>query len=163
MPFTMDDWGGDDIIDSREIIEYHDDLESDRDALVEALTEAKDALAEHRADPDSNPENEEHLENDYIEARDALTSWDEEHGADFAAVKEIVRQASGYGDWEYGETLIRDRYFEEYAQDLASDIGALDKADRWPLTHIDWSAAAKELAQDYTEIDVGGFTYLMRA
>ncbi len=163
MSFTMDDWGSDDILDSRDIIEYHEELESDRDALVETLTEAQDALAEHRADPDSNPEDEEHLENAYIEARDALVAWDAEHGADLAAVKEIIRQASGYGDWDRGETLIRDRYFEDYARELASDIGALDRADNWPLRHIDWEAAAEELAQDYMEIHVGGFTYLMRA
>lgn len=163
MSFTMDDWGSDDILDSRDIIEYHEELESEREALAEELSDAKEALDDYRADSDADPEDEEQLENAFVEARDALAEWDQEHAADLAAVKEIIRQAGGYGDWDHGETLIRDRYFEEYAQDLASDIGALDKADRWPLTHIDWSAAANELAQDYTEIDVGGFTYLMRA
>lgn len=66
-------------------------------------------------------------------------------------------------DWMHGETLVRDSYFREYAEQLASDIGAVNEEARWPNNHIDWSAAADELKQDYTELDFGGITYYARS
>ena len=65
-------------------------------------------------------------------------------------------------DWTYGEGMIRDDYFEDYARDLAEDIGAIDPKATWPLTYIDWPAAADALKQDYTSIDVDGLTYWVR-
>lgn len=53
-----------------------------------------------------------------------------------------------------GLTLIHDRYFTEYARELAKDIGAIERKANWPLNHIDWKAAADELKHDYTEVDV---------
>src|SRR5687767_7294225 len=72
---------------------------------------------------------------------------------DYRALLRLAEQASDYAaDWEYGETLIRDSYFTEYAQQLADDIGAIDANAAWPLSHIDWEAAADELKQDYTSV-----------
>ncbi len=65
-------------------------------------------------------------------------------------------------DWSYGVTFISDDYFETYAQELAEDIGAIDREASWPAYHIDWEAAARDLQQDYTEIDVNGSTYWAR-
>lgn len=40
-------------------------------------------------------------------------------------LKALESEAEGYsGDWQYGATLIRDSYFEDYARELAEDIGA---------------------------------------
>lgn len=75
---------------------------------------------------------------------------------------ELQDDAEGYGDWDHGETLILDEHFVEYAEQLADDIGAIDREARWPLNHIDWDAAAEELRQDYTEVRFGSETYLMR-
>jgi hypothetical protein len=57
------------------------------------------------------------------------------------------------------DTLIRDSYFKEYAQDLAEDIGAIQPDLSWPYNCIDWDQAADELQSDYTSIDIGGVTY----
>ena len=65
------------------------------------------------------------------------------------------------GDW-YPTTLIRETYFEDYARELAEDIGAIDKDAAWPARHIDWEAAAQELLQDYQETDIEGTTYYYR-
>tara|TARA_R110000868_G_scaffold368680_1_gene631784 strand:- start:1298 stop:1684 length:387 start_codon:yes stop_codon:yes gene_type:complete len=65
------------------------------------------------------------------------------------------------GDW-YPVTLIRDRYFKEYAQELAEDIGAVDANATWPNNCIDWEHAARELRYDYTGVDVAGVTYWTR-
>jgi len=65
------------------------------------------------------------------------------------------------GDW-YPVTLIRDSYFKTYAQDLAEDIGAIDRDAKWPHNCIDWEHAARELQYDYTSVDVAGVTYYTR-
>jgi hypothetical protein len=65
-------------------------------------------------------------------------------------------------DWEYGAILIRDTYFQEYAQDLAEDIGAIDSNASWPNTCIDWEQATRELQMDYTSASFDGIDYWVR-
>ena len=61
-----------------------------------------------------------------------------------------------------GAIFIDEDYFEDYARELAYDIGAIDSDTAWPCTHIDWDAAASELRMDYTEVEYEGNTYLVR-
>lgn len=68
----------------------------------------------------------------------------------------------GILDWEYGATLIRDDYFETYAQELAEDIGAIDRDAGWPGSYIDWEAAATALQVDYTSVTFLGHDYWVR-
>lgn len=42
---------------------------------------------------------------------------------------------------------------EDFAQQIAEDIGAIDKNAGWPNNCIDWEYAAKELMWDYSESD----------
>jgi hypothetical protein len=65
------------------------------------------------------------------------------------------------GDW-YPVTLIRDSYFQTYAQELAEDIGAVKADAQWPHTCIDWEQAARELRYDYSSVDIDGVTYWTR-
>jgi len=65
-------------------------------------------------------------------------------------------------DWEYGTTFIAEWHFEDYAQELAEDIGAIDPEASWPYTCIDWERAARELKYDYNSIEVNGTTYYCR-
>ena len=67
----------------------------------------------------------------------------------------------GGGDW-YPVTLIRDSYFQDYAQELADEIGAIDNKIGWPNTCIDWEKAARELQWDYSSVEVNGVTYWTR-
>lgn len=83
--------------------------------------------------------------------------------SEYVALRELNSDGESYGgDWLYGATLIADSYFTEYAQELASDIGAIDKDSSWPNTFIDWEAAADALKQDYTSIEWKGETYWVR-
>jgi hypothetical protein len=59
--------------------------------------------------------------------------------------------------------IIEDGEFEEYAQDLAEDIGAIGPGAPWPVRCIDWAQAASELQQDYTSTTIAGTTYWFRA
>jgi len=74
-----------------------------------------------------------------------------------------LKAASCSPDWPYGEILINDGYFEEWAEDFARDIGAISFDVQWPLTYIDWDAAAHALRQDYIEVDFDGVVYQIRA
>jgi len=42
---------------------------------------------------------------------------------------------------------------EEFAYDLAEQLGAIDKKAIWPNTCIDWEQAAEEIMYDYFESD----------
>jgi hypothetical protein len=88
---------------------------------------------------------------------------DGDEKAELAALKALAKEAEGSPDWTYGETLIRDSYFVNYAQELADDCGMLDKDNRWPYTCIDWDHAAKELQYDYIAVDFDGVDYWIRS
>lgn len=135
---------GEDIIDSREVIDQIEELKSQREAAIQ------------------EPTNEAEWE---IEPGVGVCSddWTEEDEEEFQTLRHLAEQGEGYGDWVYGEMLIRDSYFQEYAQELAEDIGAIGQNEQWPLRHIDWEAAADELKQDYMSLDFDGVEYWMRA
>jgi hypothetical protein len=155
----------DDMIDSRDVIERIEELESERGDLESALAEAREAqeardlVNEGRdgiplSEADSNPVGD---------LEDQLAEWDRDNGDELKALKDLESEAEGYaGDWRHGESLIRDSYFEDYARELASDLGLLQKGASWPYTCIDWEQAASELQQDYTSVEFDGVTYWIR-
>ena len=77
------------------------------------------------------------------------------------ALRELDEKAPSE-DWTYGATMIREDYFENYAQEFAEDIGSIDRNAAWPLSYIDWEAAANALKQDYTTVEFQGSTYYVR-
>ena len=42
---------------------------------------------------------------------------------------------------------------EDFAQDLADQLGCIDQNAHWPNTCIDWEWAAREIMYDYFEVD----------
>lgn len=108
------------------------------------------------------------------ELEDQLGPMDEADGTDqderleLATLVALLDECKGNGgdeqwrgDW-YPITLIRDTYFEDYARELAEDIGAIKDDASWPYTCIDWERAARELQMDYTAIEFDGVTYWVR-
>jgi hypothetical protein len=136
-----------DVIDSKDIIERIEELQAEKEALQEAVEEAGEGIEEE----------------DKITAETALEDWEKENGEELKALENLNEEGEGYGDWAHGETLIADSYFTQYAQELAYDIGAVDRNANWPLQHIDWEAAAEELKSDYACISFDGVDYWMRA
>lgn len=87
--------------------------------------------------------------------------------AELKELEALVEVIDNYGGdkADDGVTLIRDSHFEDYAEELANDIGAID--DRkgqapWPLYCIDWERAARDLQMDYTSVEFDGVTYWFR-
>jgi hypothetical protein len=123
-------------IDTRDLATELDELE-ERQALVDSLSDPETQVVEDDTEP-----------------------LDEEETERLEALREL---RSEIPDWSYGETMIPVDDFEEYAEELAEDIGAIDREARWPLNHIDWKAAARELSHDYTEVTLDGVDYYVRA
>jgi len=134
-----------DILDSRDIIARIEELRSDLEAIHD--------------DRGGAPDFDEWLEEVAVTTTDAA----QDDAIELIALEKLASQCEGYGDWQYGETLINDDYFETYAEELASDIGAIDRNAKWPLNHIDWTAAAEELKADYMSVDFDGETFWMCA
>jgi hypothetical protein len=48
-------------------------------------------------------------------------------------LKAWIPTAGGFGREDWERALINDDYFQEYAEELAYDIGAIDRDAGWPL------------------------------
>jgi antirestriction protein len=110
---------------------------------------------------------------DMLDSRDVIARIEElgccpdlntsEEDAELATLQAFAEEAEGYAqDWSFGESLIRDSYFEDYARELADDIGAIDSDAGWPTACIDWEQAASDLQMDYTSVELDGVTFWTR-
>ena len=120
-----------------------------RTDLTGQILDTRD-LIERRAEIESELEDESLLEEG--EAADLKEELDE-----------IDTIESEIPEYQYGEAMIREDYFTDYAQELAEDIGAISRDAGWPLSCINWDEAADELKADYIEVEWQGHTYLARA
>lgn len=157
------------VIDSRDIIARIEELRGDLDALLSAVMDAESGESREKAlsdlavwldcDVDDFPDSFAAIHGDFP-LKDYRNS---DEAVELYALEDLAEQAEGCADWHHGETLIRDSYFEDYARELAEDIGTINKDAAWPACHIDWTAAADALKQDYTEVDFDGTTYYLRS
>lgn len=140
MPNTISNT--DDTIDSRDVIARIEELEAERDDYASEIDDKTGAAGvERRSWAESNPD----------------------EAAELKALQALAEEAEGYApDWKHGEQLIRDSYFERFAQELADDLGYTNAEVSWPHTCIDWERAARELRMDYTGVDFDGVTYWVR-
>jgi hypothetical protein len=163
-----------DVFDSRDVIERWDELDGEHTALQEAIDEASEALEVANGEVEDAERGEgsmvdldaaraaaEAAETALKEAETAMEEWADNE--EWAKLKEFVADGESYAeDWLHGATFIADSYFEEYAQELAEDIGAVNRNVEWPYTCIDWERAARELKSDYTAVEIDGATYWVR-
>ena len=122
-------------------ISNYDDVIDSRDVISE-IEELEEILEEHAEEDGTEPQ----------EAKEKLE-----------LLYALRNEANGSPDWKYGEVLIRDSYFKEYAQELAEDCGMINSDASWPNTCIDWDQAARELQVDYFSVDFDGVDYWIRA
>jgi hypothetical protein len=96
-----------------------------------------------------------------IELADDTDDMDDER-EELETLKNLAEQCEGYGDWEYGEGLIRRSYWEEYVEELLKDCGDLPQDIPWYIA-IDWETTARNIEADYMPVDFDGVEYLMRS
>ena len=160
-PKTLHDLLYGEVIDSRELIERLEELESDRSDLEQELEDRQEA--HEAAVKAGNTSAALSAGEEVQEAADDIVEWDDDNLEELEVLREANEQGENeVSDWRHGETLIAEWHFTAYAMELAYDIGAVQGDERWPLNHIDWESAADELLHDYTNIDIGGETYLVR-
>lgn len=103
---------------------------------------------------------------DVLERIEELRAWsaplEEGEAGELRTLLELAAQGESCDDWSYGLALVRDSHFVGYTQELAEDIGAIDRDASWPTRCIDWALAAKELQSDYTALEFDGVTYWAR-
>lgn len=110
-----------------------------------------------------------HIENDrdVLDVRDLIERYEALRSEldDLTDLLDELRGSGGDHQWEgdwFPVTLIRDSYFQDYAQEMAEDIGAISGDASWPKNHIDWESAAQELQIDYSSVEFDGTTYWYR-
>jgi hypothetical protein len=156
----------DNVIDSRDVIARIEELEGERQALVDVLEEATEAKNKQN-DTEDTPDID--LHDAVLDAKEELDDWDaSEDAKELEQLKALAEEAESSPDWNVGETMISEDYFTKYIEELVDDCYELPKdfdTNEWPWRHMtmDWEAAADEAKQDYFEVMFGGNTYLIRA
>lgn len=171
-------------LDTRDLYKRQQELEDLKQAVEtaeEELKEAEQALTEKKgvlAALEETPEDEasdasleiaseevDDAETNVEQAQESLDDAKIQFGDDEQAeLEELNNLESEVGrEWRHGETLIPEDAFEDYARDLADDLGSIPKDAGWPCTCIDWEQAADELRQDYSSAEYQGTTYLFRS
>ena len=142
-----------DVLDSRELQKRLDELENELETLIEDLKDAEEEEEEEE-------ENDETTISDA--AKHAIEEWKEENQEELDELLAMKYECDPA--WKYGMAFIAEEDFEEYAQDLVSDLyGEEIRNAFWPFDCIDWEKAAASLRMDYSSIDYQGTTYLFRS
>lgn len=166
---TAEITNSEDVIDSRDVIARIAELEREQRDLAGAVENAQAALDAFES-AGATYEGELPIQLHVVNLNDAVTdakaeleSWGLDYANELECLKELVEACQNHGDWEYGATLIRDSYFEDYARETAKDIGAITDDEQWPATCIDWERATVALQQDYSRVNFGGEDYWIRS
>lgn len=135
-----------DVIDLRDIIARVEELEDELQSEYQAYSESED---------------------DPMEYDDWEYGGDSEEIQEYKELKKILDELKGCGgdeewrgDW-YPITLIADRYWIDYVEDLVSEIGDLPR-DLPSYLVIDWEATANIIQQDYSNLTIGDEDYWYR-
>lgn len=106
---------------------------------------------------------------DLISARDEAQEMledeiDEEVTAELRGIVDGVQgvEDATNDEFRHGISFIAEDYFEDYARELAREIGAVNEDATWPNNCIDWPHVANELQTDYTAIEINDETYYYR-
>ena len=98
---------------------------------------------------------------------DTASCWDNtEVGEEWKNLNAILEDLKGQGgdeqwrgDW-YPVTLIAESYFIDYARELVCEVENLGDLPHY--VEIDWEATARNVAMDYSTVEIDGMEYLFR-
>lgn len=141
----MDISKGNDLIDSRDLLELFEDLKTQ---FVDEFNEWAE-------------ENEHEPIEDWEDAPTNLEDLEDLH-QEITELADFINECAGYGDFDYGEALIHEDYFTEYCEDFLKDCGYIPN-DMPSWIELDFEATAENMKADYITADWGDETYYMRA
>jgi hypothetical protein len=149
------------VIDTRDVIARHVELEKTRADLVAAKVKADEA----RWQVHDQVADEDEAHDAYVEALEALENFDEEYGEELDNLRDLIsdlHETISLSSIEDGEALINYDYWEDYAREQARDIFGINETEQWPYNHINWEAAALELENDYATVEFGDSSFFVR-
>jgi hypothetical protein len=136
------------VLDTRDLIERRDEL---KEGILNSFLET----FEHYKERTESFE-------DILFEEEEIQEWKEDWEYDLQEIDQIDKIECILGsEFEYGVTLVREDYWEEYVEDLLVEIGYLPK-DLPCWIEIDWVSTAYNVKQDYEEVLYQGDTYLGR-
>lgn len=93
-----------------------------------------------------------------------IESWRDNWQTELEVIEDINELENSVGsEWSYGVTLIDEDDFQDYCEELVSDIGDLPKdLPSYISNNIDWEGVAEDLKVDYSEVEFRGTSYLYR-
>ena len=95
---------------------------------------------------------------------DHARNWeDADEYATLTSILEDLACNGGDEQWRgdsYPLTLIAESYFIEYAQELVCEVENLGDLPHY--IEIDWEATARNVAMDYSTVEIDGMEYLYR-
>ena len=139
------------IIDSRDLIKEKVDLQ---EQILENFNEKFNKEVTDYYDIDSSVE-----ESEKGSYGDFIVFWKDEYDK----IEEIDDLEKEIGnEFYFGVTLINEDYFEDFVKQDLENCGYIPKD--FPIwIEIDWKATARNVGQDYSEIEYQGNIYYYRA
>lgn len=135
----------DDVIDSRDVIERIEELGEELAEKLNAVTKTDDWNSENLS------------EGNYQFMVNSLPESDKDDIGEYWMLVKLANEAEQYSeDWEYGESLVRYSYFEDYMDEMIEDCYELRKdMPYWMSIKLDYEA----MKQYYISIDFDGVEY----
>lgn len=139
----------DDVIDSRDIIERIEELGEELADKLNDVTKTENWNSENLS------------EGNYQFMVNSLPESDKDDIEEYWMLVALAEECEQYSsDWEYGESLIRYSYFEDYMDEIIENCYELPKdMPFWMTITYDYEASK----QDYAEVEFDGITYYIRS
>jgi hypothetical protein len=136
------------VLDTRDLIERRDELkQSVLDSFLETFEHYKERTESFE---------------DILFNEEEIQDWKEDWSDEIDEICQIDNiEDTLSSEFEYGITLVREDYWEEYVEDLLIEIGYLPK-DLPCWIEIDWVSTAYNVKQDYDEVEYQGDMYFGR-
>jgi hypothetical protein len=147
------------VFDSRDLIEYKEQLEQEVKDYFQEYCEEQDNI-EWDDYSDHDIEDIKALDNteEFLEFFDTYENELQEYKDIEEFCDELEAQCS---DFHHGESIIHERYFVEYCEETLIDCGYIPK-DMPSWIEIDMEATAENMKSDYAEVEFDGETYFIR-
>jgi len=144
--------------DSRDLIEYYDELKEETLSQYNELKENEFLL-------NTKMEMEDYYE--YVDDIDVVLSDEEfnsENKEEYIALKSFIDELESYSpDFKYGTSIIHEDYWIEYCKEQCEDVGEIPKKLPWYIAnHINWEGVSNEIAMNYKQVEYEGDNYYIR-